>query len=115
MYLNTVEYGSSAFGIKVAAKTFFSTSPDSLKPEEAAMLVAVLNNPTAYNPRFHPAAALRRRTVLLARPASTPPSPPPAARRRRNVVLDRMGQAKVLPPAQIAALKATPIVLNYHV
>ncbi|HEX8656564.1 MAG TPA: transglycosylase domain-containing protein, partial [Hymenobacter sp.] len=93
MYLNTVEYGSSAFGIKVAAKTFFSTSPDSLKPEEAAMLVAVLNNPTAYNPRFHPAAALRR----------------------RNVVLDRMGQAKVLPPAQIAALKATPIVLNYHV
>ncbi len=93
MYLNTVEYGSSAFGIKVAAKTFFSTSPDSLKPEEAAMLVGVLNNPTAYNPRFHPAAALRR----------------------RNVVLDRMGQAGLLPAAEIAALKATPIVLRYHV
>ena len=93
MYLNTVEYGSSAFGIKVAAKTFFNTSPDSLKPQEAAMLVGVLNNPTAYNPRFHPVAALRR----------------------RNVVLDRMGQSKVLPAAEIAALKATPIVLDYHV
>ena len=93
MYLNTVEYGSSAYGIKVAAKTFISTSPDSLRPEEAAMLVGVLNNPTAYNPRFHPVAALRR----------------------RNVVLDRMGQAGVLPPAQIVALKATPIVLRYHV
>ncbi|MFC7667805.1 transglycosylase domain-containing protein [Hymenobacter humi] len=93
MYLNTVEYGSSAFGIKVAAKTFFNTSPDSLKPEQAAMLVGVLNNPTAFNPRFHPAAALRR----------------------RNVVLDRMGQAGVLPAAEIAALKATPIVLDYHV
>jgi penicillin-binding protein 1A len=93
MYLNTVEYGSSAFGIKVAAKTFFNTSPDSLRPEQAAMLVGVLNNPTAYNPKFHPAAALRR----------------------RNVVLDRMGQAKVLPAAEIQALKATPIVLDYHV
>ncbi|HEX8426366.1 transglycosylase domain-containing protein [Hymenobacter sp.] len=93
MYLNTVEYGSSAFGIKVAAKTFFNTSPDSLKPEEAAMLVGVLNNPTAFNPKFHPAAALRR----------------------RNVVLDRMGQANVLPAAEIAALKAKPIVLDYHV
>ncbi|GAB2848748.1 penicillin-binding protein 1A [Hymenobacter ruber] len=93
MYLNTVEYGSSAFGIKVAAKTFFNTSPDSLKPEQAAMLVGVLNNPTAYNPKFHPAAALRR----------------------RNVVLDRMAQAGVLPKAEITALKATPIVLDYHV
>ncbi len=93
MYLNTVEYGSSAFGIKVAAKTFFNTSPDSLKPQEAAMLVGVLNNPTAYNPKFHPEAA----------------------RRRRNVVLDRMGQAGVLPKDQIAALKATPVELDYHV
>ena len=83
MYLNTVEYGSNAFGIKVAAKTFFNTSPDSLQPEQAAMLVGVLNNPTAYNPSFHPQAALRR----------------------RNVVLDRMGQAGVLPQAEIAALQ----------
>ena len=39
MYLNTVDFGSNSFGIKVAAKTFFNTSPDSLKPEQAALLV----------------------------------------------------------------------------
>ncbi|MGI4744211.1 MAG: transglycosylase domain-containing protein [Janthinobacterium lividum] len=93
MYLNTVEYGSNAFGIKVAAKTFFSTSPDSLTPVQAATLIGVLNNPTAFNPKFHPAAS----------------------RRRRNVVLQRLGQAGALKPAEVAALQAEPIVLAYQV
>ncbi|MVN78765.1 penicillin-binding protein [Hymenobacter sp. HMF4947] len=93
MYLNTVEYGSNAFGIKVAAKTFFSTSPDSLSPEQAATLIGVLNNPTAFNPRFHPVAATKR----------------------RNVVLQRLGQAGYLKPAEVAALQAKPIVLDYQV
>ncbi|MGI4832079.1 MAG: transglycosylase domain-containing protein [Janthinobacterium lividum] len=93
MYLNTVEYGSNAFGIKVAAKTFFGTTPDSLTPVQAATLIGVLNNPTAFNPRFHPAAS----------------------RRRRNVVLQRLGQAGALKPAEVQALQAEPIVLDYHV
>ncbi|WP_223284377.1 transglycosylase domain-containing protein [Hymenobacter qilianensis] len=93
MYFNTVEYGSQAFGIKVAAKTFFSTSPDSLKPEEAAMLVGVLNNPTAYNPRFHPEAALKR----------------------RNLVLTRMGQAGHLSAQVVDSLKKSPLALRYQV
>ncbi|MDJ0365533.1 transglycosylase domain-containing protein [Hymenobacter sp. H14-R3] len=93
MYLNTVEYGSNAFGIKVAAKTFFSTSPDSLTAVQAATLVGLLNNPTAFNPKFHPAAS----------------------RRRRNVVLQRLGQAGALKPAEVAALQAEPIVLDYQV
>lgn len=92
MYFNTVEYGSKAYGIKVAAKTFFSTSPDSLTAEQAATLVGMLNNPTAYNPRFHPEAA----------------------RKRRNLVLTRMGQAGVLPAAEVAALQQTPIQLKYQ-
>ncbi|WP_460585350.1 transglycosylase domain-containing protein [Hymenobacter arcticus] len=93
MYLNTVEYGSNAFGIKVAAKTFFSTTPDSLTAVQAATLVGLLNNPTAFNPKFHPAAS----------------------RRRRNVVLQRLGQAGALKPAEVAALQAEPIVLDYQV
>ncbi|UOQ65386.1 transglycosylase domain-containing protein [Hymenobacter volaticus] len=92
MYFNTVEYGSKAYGIKVAAKTFFSTSPDSLTAEQAATLVGMLNNPTAYNPRFHP----------------------DAARKRRNLVLTRMGQAGVLPAAEVAALQQQPIKLKYQ-
>ena len=93
MYLNTVEYGSNAFGIKVAAHTFFGTTPDSLTPVQAATLVGLLNNPTAFNPRFHPAAS----------------------RRRRNVVLQRLGQAGALKPAEVKVLQAEPIVLDYHI
>jgi len=93
MYLNTVEYGSNAYGIKVAAKTFFGTTPDSLTPVQAATLVGLLNNPTAFNPKFHPAAS----------------------RRRRNVVLQRLGQAGALKPAEVKALQAEPIVLDYHI
>ncbi|MEM9416969.1 MAG: biosynthetic peptidoglycan transglycosylase, partial [Bacteroidota bacterium] len=37
MYLNTVSFGSNAFGLKVAAKTFFSTTPDLLSIEQAAL------------------------------------------------------------------------------
>ncbi|TGE19322.1 transglycosylase domain-containing protein [Hymenobacter elongatus] len=93
MYLNTVEYGSQAFGIKVAAKTFFNTSPDSLNAEQAAMLVGMLNNPTAFNPRFHPETALKR----------------------RNLVLGRMGQAQVLTAKAADSIQQRPIVLHYRV
>jgi penicillin-binding protein 1A len=46
MYLNTVDFGSHAFGIKSAAKTYFNTSPDSLMVEEAALLVGMLKAPS---------------------------------------------------------------------
>jgi penicillin-binding protein 1A len=45
MYLNTVDFGSHSFGIKTASRTFFNTTPDSLKIEEAATLVGVLKAP----------------------------------------------------------------------
>ncbi|WP_251047042.1 transglycosylase domain-containing protein [Hymenobacter sp. ISL-91] len=93
LYFNTVEYGSQAYGVKVAAKTFYSTSPDSLTVEQAAMLVGMLNNPTAFNPRFHPEAA----------------------KRRRDLVLTRMGQAGVLSADEVTAQQATPIVLQYQI
>ncbi|WP_245327444.1 transglycosylase domain-containing protein [Hymenobacter fodinae] len=93
LYLNTVDYGSSSFGIKVAAKTFFSTSPDSLQPEQAAMLIGAVNAPTAYNARFHPEAAMRR----------------------RNLVLTRMGQAGFLTGAQVQEYQARPLGLRYQV
>ncbi len=58
MYLNTVDFGSNSYGIKVASKTFFSTSPDSLKAEEAAMMVGLVNAPSRYSPKFNPKNAL---------------------------------------------------------
>lgn len=65
MYLNIVEYGNNAFGIKSAAKTFFNTVPDSLKIEEAALLVGVVNAPTRYSPVRNPESSLQRRNVVL--------------------------------------------------
>ncbi|MCF6242522.1 MAG: transglycosylase domain-containing protein, partial [Bacteroidales bacterium] len=65
MYLNTVEFGSQAFGIKSAARTFFDKSPDSLRLEEAAVLVGLLKAPTWYSPIRNPERSKKRRNVVL--------------------------------------------------
>lgn len=65
LYLNTVDFGSNAYGIKVAARTYFNTSPDSLKLEESAVLVGLLKAPTFYNPVRNPENSVRRRNVVL--------------------------------------------------
>lgn len=65
MYLNTVDFGSHAFGIRLAAKTYFDTSPDSLKVEEAAMLVGMLKAPSWFHPVRNPERAFLRREVVL--------------------------------------------------
>ncbi len=91
MYLNTVPYGSNAYGIKSAAHTFFGKTPAELSPEESAMLVGVVNAPTRYSPVRNPDRALWR----------------------RNVVLDRMHSNGALSRTQCDSLKAKPIKLNY--
>ena len=65
LYFNTVEFSDNAFGIKTAAKTYFNKSLDSLKVEESAMLVGMLQAPYKYNPRLHPAEAKERRNTVL--------------------------------------------------
>ena len=65
MYFNTVDFGSNAYGIKTAAKTFFDKSPAELSVCESAMLVGLLKAPTAYSPILHPEAALNRRNTVL--------------------------------------------------
>ena len=65
MYLNSVEYGSSSFGIKAASQTFYGKNPSDLTVEEAAMLVGMVNAPTRYNPVRNPEKALGRRNFVL--------------------------------------------------
>ena len=65
MYLNTVDFGSNAFGIKTAARSYFGTTPDSLSYEEAAVLVGLLKATSSYNPRLNPRNALARRNTVL--------------------------------------------------
>jgi penicillin-binding protein 1A len=65
MYLNTVDFGSNSFGVKVASNTFFSKEPDSLSVPEAAVLVGLLKAPTDYSPVTNPENSLERRNVVL--------------------------------------------------
>lgn len=65
MYLNTVDFGSQSWGIKIAAKTFFNKQVDSLKLEESALLVGVINAPTWYSPVRNPERSFERRNLVL--------------------------------------------------
>jgi len=93
MYLNTVDFGSNAFGLKVASKTFFKTSPDSLKLNEAAMLVGLLKAPSLYSPVLNPELSFNR----------------------RNTVLDQMYKYDFITEAQCDSVKKVPLSLNYEV
>ncbi|WP_034256818.1 penicillin-binding protein 1A [Adhaeribacter aquaticus] len=65
MYLNTVEFGSNAYGIASASKTFFNKKPKDLALEEAALLVGVVNRPTSFSPVSNPARSKNRRNWVL--------------------------------------------------
>lgn len=65
MYLNTVEYSNSAFGIEAAAQTHFNKSAKELNISEAATLIGSLNAVYAYNPRLNPEKSARRRNIVL--------------------------------------------------
>lgn len=66
MYLNTVDFGSNAFGIRTAAKTYFGVSPSELSYSQSAVLVGLLKATSYYNPKLNPKNALQRRNVVLA-------------------------------------------------
>lgn len=93
MYLNTVDFGSNAYGIKTAARTYFNTTPDKLNYEQSATLVGLLKATTTYNPRSNPKNSLRR----------------------RNVVLSNMLYHNAITRAQFDSLSKIPIHLNYSV
>lgn len=65
MYANTVDFGSNAYGIKTAAKTYFNTTPKALTIEQSAVLVGLLKATSTYNPRLNPERSLQRRNVVL--------------------------------------------------
>ena len=67
MYLNQFDFLNNAVGIKTAAHVYFNTTPDSLKIEQAAMLVGMAKNPSLYNPvrADRKDAAVGRRNVVL--------------------------------------------------
>lgn len=92
MYLNTVDFGSNAYGIKTASATYFRTTPQAINYEQAATLVGLLKATTTYNPRLNPKNS----------------------KKRRNVVLENLHRHRVITRAELDSLKQIPIQLNYN-
>ncbi len=92
MYLNTVSFGAyNTYGIKSAAITYYNTTPDKLTPDQAALLIGMLNAPGYYSPINHP----------------------DRAKNRRNFVLERMAQANFLSSGQVEEFKHKPLGLEF--
>ena len=91
MYLNTYYYGHGAYGIETAARTYFNKSTESLRIEESALLIAIVNAPARYSPVNHPDRALIR----------------------RNYVLSRMESEGYLNTTMADSLKQLPIILDF--
>ena len=65
MYLNTVEFPNSAFGIQSAARTHYGKDAIDLTASEAATLIGSLKAVYLYNPRLNPDNAVQRRNTVL--------------------------------------------------
>ena len=66
-YLNEISYGNNYFGVKTAANGYFHKELDELTLKEAAILVALPNAPSYYNPLRHYKRALNRANNVLYR------------------------------------------------
>lgn len=93
MYFNTVDFGAyNTYGIKSAARTYFSTTPAELTAEQAAVLVGMLKGTTLYSPIKNPKNSFAR----------------------RNTVLENMRKAGFVSRQEADELKAKPLVLAFN-
>jgi 1A family penicillin-binding protein len=90
MYLNTIYYGHSAYGIQAASITYFNKDAKDLTLAEAALLVGLPQSPSYYDPTENPEAAIQR----------------------RNTVLDRMLTAGDITQEEHDEAQAEPLTLN---
>ena len=67
VYLNTVYFGSGAYGVRAAAEIYFSTTPAQLTWPQSALLASLIANPGRYDPTLFPDRARERRAVALGR------------------------------------------------
>lgn len=92
LYLNTVDFGSLAYGIKSAAKTYFDKTPAELNAQESAVLIGLLKAPTY----FHPVRNKER------------------SKKRREVVLDQMTKAGYITQKQYDSLRVLPLDMSQY-
>jgi 1A family penicillin-binding protein len=66
-YCNSIYFGHGAYGLEVAARTFFNKNARDLSVEESALLAGLPNAPSLYDPYVNPQAAKQRQRVVLQR------------------------------------------------
>ncbi|MDI3269108.1 MAG: PBP1A family penicillin-binding protein [Bacillota bacterium] len=91
-YLTWVNFGNGAYGIEAAARTYFDKPASELTLTEGALLAALPNGPSYYNPYVHPDRALHR----------------------RNLVLSRMAELKFITREEAEKAKAEPLGIVEH-
>ena len=64
-YLNTIYLGEGCYGVETAAKTYFGKGLSQLSVSECAVLAAIPQNPTKYDPLLSPDDNKTRRTQVL--------------------------------------------------
>ena len=103
MYLNSIFFGSGAYGVRAASETFFGKQPSELTIEESAMLVGMVNKPTRYNPALNPDKALVRRNFVIGQ------------MEKAGYFDDQAKAAGVKTTAFRDSIRQIPIELNYQV
>jgi penicillin-binding protein 1A len=64
-YLNTAYFGNGAYGVQAAAETYWGVDVGQLDWGQAALLAALIRNPSNYEPIRHPEIAIERRRLAL--------------------------------------------------
>jgi len=65
LYLNQVYFGSGAYGVQAAARTFFGKPANELTLAECALIAGMPKSPSRYSPLVNSSLALKRRAVVL--------------------------------------------------
>ncbi|MES2091971.1 MAG: transglycosylase domain-containing protein, partial [Pseudomonadota bacterium] len=91
-YLNTVPFLYNAYGIEMAARTYFDKSADELDVLESATLIGMLKGNSYYNPVLNPERSLHR----------------------RNTVLAQMVKRQQLAPEKFESLKKRPLGIDFE-
>lgn len=65
MYMNVIPLGEGVSGVSLASEVYFGKEPRDIKTEEAALLCALANAPTRYNPYRDYKSALEKRNVII--------------------------------------------------
>jgi penicillin-binding protein 1A len=100
-YVNTVSFHYNAFGVEMAARTYFDKPARALTIDEGATLVALLKGTSAYNPVSNPERARERRNLVLAQMVKHGTLTQPACDKlsRRPLRLDFVRQDQETGPA----------------